>query len=277
MSGELAAWAQLEQLTWQHVLLALIVLIAARLLSALLRRALRGIAERASPHLRLSILRAMPLTRLLIAIAALIVIVPIFVEPTFSNAVAVFASVSLALAFALRDYGSSLVAGLVTVFEKTYQPGDWIEVGGVYGEVKSIELRATRIVTADDTEVIVPNSRMWSGSVANATGGNRSMMCIVEFYLHPDHDAVKVRAELAEIAATSSYWKRETDVSVIVTEEPWGTKYRLKAYVMESRDQFLFITDLTVRGKHALRGAGVRFAQAPYAVAEPSSWPDAVN
>jgi len=269
MSIDLATWAHLEKVTWQHVFLALIVLVVARLVSFALRGVLRRVAEGASPHLRLSILRATPIARLLIGLAAVIIVVPIFVEPTFRNAVAVSASVGLALAFALKDYGSSLVAGLVTVLENAYQPGDWIELGGIYGEVKSIELRATHIVTADDTEVIVPNSRTWSGSIANATSGHRSLLCVAEFYLHPDHDAVGVQARLAQIAETSSYRKSETAISVIVMEKPWGTKYRLKAYVKESRDQFLFITDLTVRGKEALRGMGIRFAHAPYAVAEP--------
>ena len=54
-------------------------------------------------------------------------------------------------------------------------------------------------------------------------------------------------------------------MTVIVAEKPWGTHYRLKAYVKESREQFLFLTDLTVRGKDALRSMGVRFAQATYA------------
>ena len=269
MSIDLATWAHLENVTWQHVFLALFVLATARVLSFILRGLLRRAAERASSHLRLSILRALPIARLLILAAALITLVPIFVEPTFRNAVAVFASVGLALAFALKDYGSSLVAGFVTVLENAYQPGDWIELGGIYGEVKSIDLRATHIVTADDTEVIVPNSRTWSGSIANATSGHRSLLCVAEFYLHPDHDAVGVRAQLAQIAEASSYRKPETPISVIVVEKPWGTKYRLKAYVKKSRDQFLFITDLTVRGKEALRVTGVRFAQTPYTVAEP--------
>ncbi len=221
MGVDLATWSHLEKLTWQHVFLALTVLVAARLLSFVLRGLLRRVAENASPHLRLLILRAMPIARLLIGVAALIIVVPIFVEPTFRNAVAVFASVGLVLAFALKDYGSSLVAGLVTVLENAYQPGDWIELGGIYGEVKSIELRATRIVTADDTEVIVPNSRIWSGSIANATSGNRSLLCVAEFYLHPDHDAVGVRAQLAQIAEASSYRKSETPISVIVMGKPW--------------------------------------------------------
>lgn len=267
MNMDLSTWSHIDSLTWQHVFLAFMVLVAARLLSYLVRWLLHLAAKNASPHLRLSILSIVPIVRLVIGIAAVVLIVPIFVEPTLSNAVAIVASVGLALAFAFKDYGSSLIAGLVTVLEKTYQPGDWIEMGGIYGEVKSIELRATRIMTADDTEMVVPNSRIWSGSIANATSGQRSLLCIAEFFLHPDHDATTVRARLAQIADTSPFRKADTSVSVTVREEPWGTKYRLKAYVKESRDQFEFITDLTVRGKDNLRLHGVRFAQAPCAVA----------
>jgi hypothetical protein len=50
-----------------------------------------------------------------------------------------------------------------------------------------------------------------------------------------------------------------------VLEKPWGTHYRLKSYVRDSREQFLFVTDLTVRGKEALRSLGIRFAQAGFA------------
>ena len=88
---------------------------------------------------------------------------------------------------------------------------------------------------------------------------------MADFYLQADHDAFAVRQQLAGIAESSSYWKPETPVTVIVLEKPWGTHYRLKAYVKESREQFLFITDLTLRGKEALRGMNIRFAQAPYA------------
>ena len=108
MNVDLATWGHLEKLTWQHVLLALGVMVAARLLSLLLRSLFRRVAESALPHLRLSILRAMPVARLLIGVAALIAVVPIFVEPTFPNALAVVASVGLALAFALKGLREQL-------------------------------------------------------------------------------------------------------------------------------------------------------------------------
>ncbi len=88
---------------------------------------------------------------------------------------------------------------------------------------------------------------------------------MTDFYLHPDHDAALVRQQLEEIAESSSYRKPGTAVTVIVLEKPWGTHDRIKAYVKESREQFLFISDVRVRGQQALRHAAIQFAQATYA------------
>ena len=265
MDPSLGAWGHLEKLVWRDVLIIAATLLLARLLNLAMQWTLRSAAERARPHRRLTILRIVPVARLLIRAAGILIIVPLLVEPTFRNILALSAGLGLALAYTLKDYGSSYVAGLVTVLENTYQPGDWIKVDGAYGEVKSIGGRAVRLVTADDTEVTIPHSRLWSSSIFNSTSGNRSLLCIANFYLHPDHDASAVREKLAEVAASSSYRMPDTSVTVIVLEKPWGTHYRLKAYVKESREQFLFITDLTIRGKDILRQMNIRFAQAPYA------------
>ena len=153
----LNAWNVLRKLIWQDLLLILGVVVLARLISIITRWLMVGLSEKLSPRWRLFILRTLPIIRLFIAIGAIVVIVPILIEPTFRNVTALVVSLSLALAFELKDYGSSFVAGLITVLENVYQPGDWIEIDGNYGEVKSIRARATRIVTADDTEIIIPH------------------------------------------------------------------------------------------------------------------------
>ncbi len=265
MNNHFDAWRVVRPLSWQDTLTVLAVLLLASLLASVFRRIARRLAEQAPSRLRLSILRIIPIARFLIGIGAVAMIVPILVEPTFQDVVTLLVSVGLALAFALKEYASSLLAGLVTVLESTYQPGDWIEVDGTYGEVKSIGARAVRIVTPDDTEVIIPHLRLWSSSIFNATSGNRSLLCVADFYLHPDHDALAARDRLKEIAQSNSYRKPNSPVTVIVIEKPWGTHYRLKAYANESREQFLFLTDLTIRGKAAIRALGIRFAQVPYA------------
>jgi small conductance mechanosensitive channel len=255
----------LRELTWSDLLLVFVVLVGGQLLVLAVRGIVRRAAESAPSHRRLLILRTAPLARLVIGVAVITTVVPILVEPTFEDVVALVAAVSLALAFALKDYVSCLAAGIVTIIEHTYQPGDWIELDGTYGEVKTIGTRAVHIVTADDTEVIIPHARLWSTSVFNASGGKQSLLCVTDFYLHADHDGAAVRQALAEIGETSGYRKPETAVIVVAAETPWGTRYKIKAYVRESREQFVMITDLTIRGKERLRTMGVSFAQAPYA------------
>jgi small-conductance mechanosensitive channel len=270
MKESLSAWQHLERLVWEDVLLVIAILVATRLVVLLVQWVLRRAAQKVSPQHRLTLLRIIPIARLLIRLSAIVLVVPILVEPTFRNVITLMAGIALGLAYTLKDYGSSAIAGIVTVLENTYQPGDWIEIDGTYGEVKSISGRAVRLVTADDTEVIIPHSRLWSTSVANASSGSRSILCVADFYLHPEHDGEKARQRLMEIAESSSFRAPETKVTVIAHEKPWGTHYRVKVYVTESREQFLLTTDVTIRGKEALRDMNIRFAQAPYAVSSKS-------
>ena len=110
VAGNLKIFRNLEFL---DVVLVAGVLVLAWLLASAVRWVLRRSAEGAPARLRLLILRLIPLLRLCIGVGALVVIVPIIVEPSFQNMFAIVASVSLALAFVLKDYASSLVAGIV--------------------------------------------------------------------------------------------------------------------------------------------------------------------
>src|SRR5277367_4984510 len=120
----------LRELTWGHVFLVLVVLVSCRLLIGIVRWLVRRTAENAPSHRRLLVLRTAPIARLLIALAGIAIVIPILIEPTFEDVVALIATVAVALAFALKDYVSCLAAGVVTILENTYQPGDWIELDG---------------------------------------------------------------------------------------------------------------------------------------------------
>jgi small-conductance mechanosensitive channel len=261
MNAEISAFKILNRLDWSSLLLILGLLIGARLLAPAAGWLIAHLADRAPGRWRLTVLKSRPIVRLLIVVGTVLIIIPILVQPTLENAVALLAAFGLVFAFALKDYGSSLVAGLVTVLEGAYQPGDWIQVDGAYGEVRSIGMRAVRIVTSDDTEVIIPHSKVWSHSIGNATGGSHRLLCVADFYLEPHHDALVVRQKLEDVALSSSYRQPDSPVTILVAEKPWGTHYRVKAYVRDSREQFLFTTDLTVRGKATLLAAGVHAAR----------------
>ena len=80
MNHNLSAWGHLEKLAWRDVLIVVSVLFLARLLVLAMQWKLRRSAENAQPHRRLTILRIVPIARLLIRTAAIVVIVPLLVE-----------------------------------------------------------------------------------------------------------------------------------------------------------------------------------------------------
>ena len=42
-------------------------------------------------------------------------------------------------------------------------------------------------------------------------------------------------------------------IAVVAAQLPWGTRYMIRAYAVECREQFAFITELTLRGNEAFR------------------------
>jgi small conductance mechanosensitive channel len=258
----------LKALTWTHVALVAATLAGCILLVKLVRTAARHAAERAPPRQRLMILRITPVARLLIGVAGLVIIIPLLVEPNFEDIIALLAAIGLAVAFAIKDYVSCLIAGLVTIIENTYQPGDWIEFDGAAGEVKTIGTRAVYIVTADQTEVIIPHAKIWTTSVSNESSGKPGLLCVTHFYPRADHDGDVVVRAMTEVAETSPYRDADAPVTVGAAETPFGTHYKLKAHVAKSCDRFAMVTDLTLRTKAQLRALGIAFAQTSYVETE---------
>tara|TARA_R110002072_G_scaffold16647_3_gene64675 strand:+ start:667 stop:1518 length:852 start_codon:yes stop_codon:yes gene_type:complete len=240
-----------------------VVLLATIVLIIVSQRGLNWIGNRMHGQVRFRIFAMVPMTRLLILITALAIIVPTIIEPSLRNMVTVMGALGLAIGFAMKDYVSSLIAGVVSAVELPYRPGDWVQIEDTYGEVKHVGLRTVDIQTPDDDLVYVPHLKLWDHAVYNANNGGTSLQCVASFYLHPEHEAGWVRKALRDVALTSAYLKFDKPIIIVAEEKPWGTHYRIRAYPVDPRQQFLFITDLTVRGKTVLSAAGVQSAMLP--------------
>ncbi len=245
----------------------LIIIVSAWLVYQAVKHLVRLVGGLFRPHERFHTLPWIPLLRLGIVICALTLIMPVVIDPTRENMLALFGATAFALGFAIKDYIGDLIAGIIFIVERPYRVGDWIEIGGHYGEVTHLGLRAVLLRTADANDITIPHSTLWREPLSNATSGQYDLLCIAAFYAHPDHDSAAARQTLRDVAATSAYLKLDRPIVVVVSQEPFGLHYKLKAYAMNARDQFLFITDLTGRGQDALRSLGVRPVAAPVSVA----------
>ena len=89
------------------------------------------------------------------------------------SSIALIASgLGIGVGLGLQGLVKDFVSGLVLVFERPVQVGDFVDFGEVKGTVARIGSRSTEIRTLDSVSIIVPNSRFLESEVINWSHGN---------------------------------------------------------------------------------------------------------
>jgi len=75
----------------------------------------------------------------------------------------------IALGFAAQDSVANVISGFLIFWDKPFEVGSWIQVEGRFGQVADITLRTTRIRTAQNTYVVIPNKNIIDTPLENFT------------------------------------------------------------------------------------------------------------
>jgi small conductance mechanosensitive channel len=82
---------------------------------------------------------------------------------------AVIGSAGLAIGLAMQGSLSNLAAGVMLLLFRPFRVGDTISVAGQLGKVDEIELFSTRLDTADNRRIIIPNGQVFGAIIDNHT------------------------------------------------------------------------------------------------------------
>jgi small-conductance mechanosensitive channel len=209
---------------------------------------LNALAERSTKY-RIAFKGSIPIVKIVGWVIIIILIIIVIYRPSVASMLAVSASIGVAIGFASQDILKNIFGGIVILLDRPFVAGDKIEVDKYYGEVVEIGLRSTRIITPDDSLVSVPNAVMMNSSLANANAGEPYCQVVAEIYLPLTIDTIKTREIATQAATISKYIYLGKPITVLFLNEVNNNhsyyKMRVKAYVMDIRDEFRFKSDMT--------------------------------
>lgn len=238
----------LKVISFSKIFWTLVLLGLGYLVVRLVIRLFELFAER-SAKTRIAVKSISPIVRIVMWTIIIFAVVKGIYNPPIETLIAISASITIAVGLAAQDLLKNIFGGLMLLFDRPFQVGDKIETGKYYGEVIEIGLRATRIVTPDDSTVTVPNMELMNAAVSNANSGELNCQVVAEIYLPIDVDTQRVRKIAIEAAQVSRYVFLDKPIVVVffneVMERRSYLKMRLKAYVMDIRYEFPFKSDMT--------------------------------
>ncbi len=120
------------------------------------------------------------------------------------SSIALIASgLGIGVGLGLQGLVKDFVSGLVMVFERPVQVGDFVDFGDVKGTIARIGSRSTEIRTLDQVSIIVPNSRFLDAEVVNWSHGNPISRIRLPVGVAYKSDPLKVKAALLEACETN--------------------------------------------------------------------------
>lgn len=122
---------------------------------------------------------------LLYALLALIVASKLGIDVT--GIIALASVATLAISLALQNALANVFGGFVLLTTHPFHAGDFVEVAGQSGVVQEIGLTYTKLTTADNKLVSIPNSAVTSAQIVNytATGTRRIDITVSASYNAP--------------------------------------------------------------------------------------------
>ncbi|MES2943601.1 MAG: DUF3772 domain-containing protein, partial [Pseudomonadota bacterium] len=183
----------------------------------------------------------------------------------------VASALSVGIGFGLQAVVQNFVSGLILLAERPVKVGDWVSLGGVEGDIRRINMRATEIQLGDRSTVIVPNSEFITKTVRNVTHDNPMGLVQIKLPMPLTTRAAELRALLLEVL--------QANPDVLETPAPnvqldgidnGNLMFNATAYVASPRASYGVRSALLFEALRRLAEAGIEMSKPPTMIAMPA-------
>lgn len=131
--------------------------------------------------------------------------------------IAILGAAGLAVGLALQGSLSNFAAGVLIVILRPFNVGNYVEMAGTAGTVVRINIFTTELLTGDNKQIIIPNSRVLDSNIVNfsSTGTRRIDMV---FGIGYSDDIDKAKDILRNIIDNDKRVLKDKDARIAVSE-----------------------------------------------------------
>jgi small-conductance mechanosensitive channel len=174
------------------------------------------------------------------------------------------------IGFGLQNIFNNFISGLILLFERPVKIGDEIKIGDAGGTVKRIGIRASRIRLWDNSEIIVPNSKLISENVKNWSSYARRRGIEIPISAAHDADTERVIELLKEAAKEHPMVAEKPAPQVILSEIVAPTlNFKLRVWTAEADKTTQIASELAVSISRSLAENGITVPPVPLVPATP--------
>jgi len=170
----------------------------------------------------------------------------------------------VAIGFAAKDTLSNFIAGILLLIDRPFELGDRIEIWGApagsstWGDVTEIGLRATKISTTDNIEVIIPNNEIMTRDIINYTATSASIRVRVNIGISYDADITTAKKVINDIAESIEWVQADPPPKVVVRNfGDSSIDLQLRVWIKNARKRMDTISEVTDKIKTAFDAAGI--------------------
>jgi small-conductance mechanosensitive channel len=236
---------------WHRLVIAAVVFAAVSLLARaidwwLMRRPLPPQAATRYKVLR----RSITVTILVVGFFSALLVIP-QVRAIAGGLLASSAVLGVIIGFASQRTLGNFVAGLLIAISQPVRLGDRVSYAGEDGVVEEIGLTFTFIRTRDDARIVVPNEKLVSDTIRNASIRSRGTFAEVTVQVPLSADLQAAVAALREDVAG------ERDASVVVSSLEGSATVTIRVRSSDEDAALRLESELRVRAQTRLRALGV--------------------
>lgn len=147
----------------------------------------------------------------------LITIIAAYIGIETSSFVAIIGSAGLTIGLALQGSLANFAGGVLILVMKPFKMGDYIILSDHEGEVCGIDIFYTKLMTADNRLVVVPNGTMANSSIINATKEEDRRLDL-EVGISYSEDIQRVKEILTGILDGQDKILRNKEIRIMVKE-----------------------------------------------------------